>query len=206
MAWFRPASDSGAARIPAAGFAAQNGVQTAPCSEGGECIGWIEHGDWVRYDNVDFGASADRVEFRAASVTNGGWIELHQNDPDGALLGRCKVTHTGDWQLWASFTAKIKPLSGKQTICLVFKSAEPADKADASLWFAQVDATETTIWAQFDGVNPNEADVEINVRQAVFYPEKPGVNYITVRGLTMMHAATPWVPPTAEQIGCIGTH
>ncbi len=206
VAWFRPASDSGAARIPAAGFAAQNGVQTAPCSEGGECIGWIEHGDWVRYDNVDFGASADRVEFRAASVTKGGWIELHQNDPDGALLGRCKVTHTGDWQLWASFTAKIKPLSGKQTICLVFKSAEPADKADASLWFAQVDATETTIWAQFDGVNPNEADVEINVRQAVFYPEKPGVNYITVRGLTMMHAATPWAPPTAEQIGCIGTH
>ncbi len=56
------------------------------------------------------------------------------------------------------------------------------------------------------GVDPNEADVEINVRQAVFYPEKPGVNYITVRGFTMMHAATPWAPPTAEQIGLIGTH
>jgi len=40
----------------------------------------------------------------------------------------------------------------------------------------------------------------------VFYPEKPGVNYITVRGFTMMHAATPWAPPTAEQIGLIGTH
>jgi len=74
------------------------------------------------------------------------------------------------------------------------------------LWFGQVDATNTTIWAQFKGANPNEAEVEINVRQAVFYPEKPGVNYITVRGFTMMHAATPWAPPTAEQIGLIGTH
>ena len=80
------------------------------------------------------------------------------------------------------------------------------DGSDTRLWFAQVDPSNTTIWAQFRGVEPNEAEVEINVRQTVFYPGKPGVNYITVRGLTMMHAATPWAPPTAEQIGLIGTH
>lgn len=74
------------------------------------------------------------------------------------------------------------------------------------LWFGQVDETNTTIWAQFGDVNPNEAEVEINVRQTVFYPEKAGVNFITVRGFTIMHAATPWAPPTAEQIGLIGTH
>ncbi|MCK4792707.1 MAG: DUF1565 domain-containing protein, partial [Desulfobacteraceae bacterium] len=69
------------------------------------------------------------------------------------------------------------------------------------LWFGQVDKIKTAIWAQFKGINPNEARVEINVRQTVFYPDKPGVNYITVRGFAMMHAATPWAPPTAEQIG-----
>jgi alpha-N-arabinofuranosidase len=74
------------------------------------------------------------------------------------------------------------------------------------LWFGQVDETNTTIWAQFSGVNPNETEVEINVRRTVFYPDKPGINYLTVRGFTMMHAATPWAPPTAEQIGLIGTH
>jgi len=74
------------------------------------------------------------------------------------------------------------------------------------LWFGQVDKTNTTIRAQFGTVNPNEADVEINVRQTVFYPDKTGVNFITVRGFTLMHAATPWAPPTAEQIGLIGTH
>ncbi|MHC4326520.1 MAG: right-handed parallel beta-helix repeat-containing protein [Planctomycetota bacterium] len=74
------------------------------------------------------------------------------------------------------------------------------------LWFGQVDKTKTAIWAQFKGINPNEARVEINVRQTVFYPDNPGVNYIIVRGFAMMHAATPWAPPTAEQIGLIGTH
>ena len=75
-----------------------------------------------------------------------------------------------------------------------------------ALWFAEVDKENTTIWAQFKGVNPNEQLVEINVRRTVFYPEKTGINFITVRGFTMRQAATPWAPPTAEQIGLIGTH
>lgn len=74
------------------------------------------------------------------------------------------------------------------------------------LWFAIANEKETTIWAQFEEINPNEDYVEINVRQTVFYPEKPGINYITVSGFAMEHAATPWAPPTAEQIGLIGTH
>ncbi|MCX6872557.1 MAG: right-handed parallel beta-helix repeat-containing protein [Verrucomicrobia bacterium] len=76
----------------------------------------------------------------------------------------------------------------------------------APLWFGKVDKETTTIWAQFKGVDPNGQLVEINVRKTVFYPDKPGRNYITVRGFTMRHAATPWAPPTTEQIGLIGTH
>jgi len=83
----------------------------------------------------------------------------------------------------------------------VLKSAE-----SDPLWFASVDQKNTTIWAQFKGVDPNREEVEINVRQSVFYPQEPGRNYITVRGFTLEQAATPWAPPTAEQIGLIGTH
>ena len=74
------------------------------------------------------------------------------------------------------------------------------------LWFGQVDKEHTTIWAQFKGSDPNEQLAEINVRRTVFYPENPGINYITVRGFALRHAATPWAPPTAEQVGLIGTH
>ena len=81
-----------------------------------------------------------------------------------------------------------------------------APAGDTRLWFGRVDEAATTLWAQFPGVDPNRELVEINVRRAVFYPEKPGVSYLTVRGFTMRHAATPWAPPTAEQIGLVGTH
>ncbi len=77
---------------------------------------------------------------------------------------------------------------------------------EVGLWFAKVDAKDTTIWAQFNGIDPNQAPVEINVRQTVFYPRKTGVNYITVRGFTLENAATNWAPPTAEQVGVIGPH
>jgi hypothetical protein len=211
VAWLRPGGgDQPAARIPATAFAAQHGVQTAPCSEGGECLGWIEHGDWVRYENVDFGARAGQLEIRAASATAGGVIEVRLDRPDGELLGTATVGNTGDWQAWTSVQARLKPVAGRKTICLVFQS-RPADAMKAralnpNLWFAQVDNAHTTIWAQFPGVNPNEQLVEINVRQTVFYPDQPGRNFITVRGFALRHAATPWAPPTAEQIGLIGTH
>lgn len=74
------------------------------------------------------------------------------------------------------------------------------------LWFAEVDQENTSIWAQFRNVNPNAETVEINVRQSVFYPDRPGRNYITVRGFTLRHAATPWSGAMSEQIGLIGTH
>ena len=59
----------------------------------------------------------------------------------------------------------------------------------------------TTIWANFQGADPNVELVEINVRRSVFYPTEHHLDYITVRGFEMAHAATPWSPPTADQPG-----
>jgi len=74
------------------------------------------------------------------------------------------------------------------------------------LWKAKVDEDNTTIWARFKDVDPNAEMVEINVRQCVFYPDRPGRNYITVRGFIMSQAATPWSGAMSEQIGLVGTH
>jgi hypothetical protein len=206
VAWLRPGKGTGnAGRIPATSYTAKNGTQNAPCTEGGECIGFIEHGHWVRYEQLDFGAATDQMEIRAASASGGGIIEIRLDQPNGELLGTCPVPNTGEWQNWVSFQARLKPISGTKTLCLVFKGPTSAP-LNAPLWFAQVDASNTTIWAQFPRVNPNEQLVEINVRRTVFYPDQPGRNYITVRGFTMRDAATPWAPPTSEQVGLIGTH
>lgn len=71
-------------------------------------------------------------------------------------------------------------------------------------WYCETDGETTTIYANFQGADPNEEEVEINVRKACFFPEKTGLNYITVRGFEMMHAAASWAPPTAMQEGLLG--
>jgi alpha-N-arabinofuranosidase len=117
-------------------------------------------------------------------LIHGDWF-----DPKGRLHHTGAVYLNGDWLVEAAKLDDI--LSGG--------GAEP-------LWFGQVDDRETTLWAQFKGVDPNRELTEINVRQTVFYPAEVGRNYITVRGFILRRAATPWAPPTAEQIGVIGTH
>ena len=72
------------------------------------------------------------------------------------------------------------------------------------VWYTEGDEETTTIYANFQGANPNEELVEINVRRSCFYPEENGINYITVRGFEMCQAATPWTPPTADQPGLLG--
>ena len=89
-----------------------------------------------------------------------------------------------------------------------YQKEEVIRKADEKnlLWWTETDSTTTTIWSQFGNADPNKETVEINVRQTIFYPDKPFINYLTVSGFTMQHAATNWAPPTAEQMGLIGTH
>jgi alpha-N-arabinofuranosidase len=202
VAWFQ--IDGQADPVPAVRYAAQSGVKNAGSTEGGQCVGWIHEEDWVQYKSVDFGEGAEIIQFRIAGKEKGK-IEMRAGDRDGDLLGVCEVPNSGDWQEWISITGSIKKTEGKKDICLVFKGEVEA-KRMPPLWFAEVDDKNTTIWAQFKGVDPNRELVEMNVRQTVFYPEEPGRNYITVRGFTMQHAATTWAPPTAEQFGVIGTH
>lgn len=207
LAWFQIVGST--LKTPASAYSAQSGVQTAACAEGGDCIGWIEPGDWVRFDHLDVGNGIQELEFRVASASDGGVIEIRAGKADGELLGVATVPATGDWQSWTTVKARTVLLKGKQTLCFVFRAQERrtlAGKPLPGLWFAEVKEAETTIWAQFPGVNPNDQQVEVNVRPAVFYPDKPGRNFITVRGFTLRNAATQWAPPTAEQIGLIGTH
>jgi len=126
VAWLRPIG--GLAEFPktaGTSFVENHGTQNAPCEEGGDCIGYIVVGNWVKYRAVDFGEDATAVEIRAASASDGGIIEVRLNAPDGELLGTCRVPNTGGWQSWSSFKANVKPQSGVKTVCLGFKGITP---------------------------------------------------------------------------------
>lgn len=75
-------------------------------------------------------------------------------------------------------------------------------------WYTEQDETtdETIFYANFQGKDPNQENIEINVRRECFFPSKTGVGYITVSGFKINKAATTWAPPAAFQDGMIGPH
>ena len=87
-----------------------------------------------------------------------------------------------------------------------FKVTMPYPEDTIYKWYCEVDDVNTTIYANFHSYNPNEELIEINVRKACFYPEVSSINYITVSGFEMAHAACPYTPPTSNQIGLLGVN
>ena len=76
-------------------------------------------------------------------------------------------------------------------------------------WHTLTENDITSIWANFDESNPNESNVEITSRGRAFFPEKPGLGYITIQGFIVMNVANHWTPPVVYQpaaIGCNGGH
>lgn len=157
-------------------------------------------------------AKGEKVEIKGSEVIKG-W----ERENDKTWLVRIPNTFWGDFNPYAdtihgdwlergqwSHSGEVY-LNDKALVETPKLENVLAGKLDSAFWFCRVDADTTLIWANFN-VDPNCETVEINVRQSVFYPSKPYVNYIHVRGFTMSHAATPWAPPTAEQPGLIGTH
>ncbi|MFW5808121.1 MAG: right-handed parallel beta-helix repeat-containing protein [Spirochaetota bacterium] len=82
----------------------------------------------------------------------------------------------------------------------------PSEEQTRYVWYTENDTENTTLYANFQGADPNDELVEINVRRSCFYPTVTGVDYITVRGFEMSQAATPWAPPTADQPGLLGAN
>ncbi len=107
--------------VEAETFAAQKGVETGPCSEGGMNLTDLQDGDWVKIAGVDFGAKgARKFKARIAGEGPAGAIELRLGGPDGTLIGSCTVRATGGGQTWADVSCKIAGATGVQDLYLKF--------------------------------------------------------------------------------------
>ena len=78
--------------------------------------------------------------------------------------------------------------------------------ASSCRWHVGEEDDGVALHAWFDGADPRSVTVEATIRGTVFTPAHAGIDFITVRGFELCHAATPWAPPTAAQIGIIGPH
>lgn len=122
----------------------------------------------------------------------------------GDWLWSKRVHHTGDVYLNDVSLYEEFSLDKVYTPDTIRTIRDP--QGSTNVWFAEVDAEHTTIYANFGNVDPNKETVEVSVRPTCFYPTREGLNYITIRGFYISQAATQWAAPTAEQVGMVAPH
>ena len=140
-----------------------------------------------------------------AEEVDGDWIVYADADTPKKHLGEVYLNGTSFYEV-TSRDAVANPAQRTEVIDHWTGITEQVrDPRQTQLvWYAEVGPDQTTIWANFQGAEPNAENVEINVRRSVFYPTEHHLDYITVRGFELAHAATPWAPPTADQPALIG--
>jgi beta-glucanase (GH16 family) len=128
------------ATIQAESSNAQSGTQTEACADtgGGQDVGYIANGDWLRYDNVNFGSTAARqFVARVASGAGGGvsgLVEVRLDSRTSAPVGSFAIANTGGWQSWRTVPANMAAVTGSHTVYLTFTSGQPADYVNVN-WF-----------------------------------------------------------------------
>lgn len=176
--------------------------------------------EWVKPANGSRAASG-RIVYEAAQgeravIKGSEQIDNWENTGGGIWKAVVSNTVFGDWNPYAEVIDGdwlMEPLDNKLHTGQVYLNGAALHEvsniesaAENMTWYAEVNDNETVIYANFGNKNPNDELTEINVRKCCFYPELTGINYITVRGFEMAHAACPWAPPTADQPGLIGVH
>jgi hypothetical protein len=115
-----PSAFSAFVQTAASSFTSQFGIQLEASSEGGQNVAYVDNGDYIAFDNVNFGSGASSVALRVASQTSGGNIEIRLGSASGTLAGTCAVTSTGGWQSWTTKSCAISTISGVHNLYLKF--------------------------------------------------------------------------------------
>jgi hypothetical protein len=164
--------------------------------------GWVSEGGTVWRATVDNALFGEFNPYR--EEVGGDWIVY----PEGAPrkhLGEVYLDGLSFYEV-AGRDAVTDPPLRTEVVDDWTGVTEPVRNPEQTrlVWYAEVGEEATTIWANFQGVDPNTELAEINVRRSVFYPVEHHLDYLTVRGFELAQAACPWTPPTADQPGLIG--
>jgi len=93
---------------------------------GGQNVGWINSGDWLRFDDVNFGDTpATQFAARVASDVDddgGGRVEIRIDSPANQPAGTLAVSSTDGWQNWETRSTGITATTGLHTVFLTFAS------------------------------------------------------------------------------------
>jgi hypothetical protein len=99
-------------------------VDLEPSTDGGNDVGWIAAGEWLKYSVNVAASDSYTVTFRVASLGQGGAFHLEVNGTN--VSGSIVIPDTGDWQSWQSVTGTVALTAGLQVLRVVMDAGGPS--------------------------------------------------------------------------------
>jgi hypothetical protein len=109
-------------RTEAETIASSQGLKTSKGPDG-MYVTAIDSGDYIKVKGVDFEKGAKEFMASVASTSANAAIEIHLDNPAGALLGTLNVKNTGNLESWMVQSCKVSRKSGIHDVYFVFKAA-----------------------------------------------------------------------------------
>ena len=163
--------------IQAENYGSMAGIQTETTTDtdGGLDVGYIDTGDWMAYNNVNFPASGTYlIEYRVASLSGGGQLSADLN-AGSTILGTLNVPSTGGWQNWTTISHTVSVTAGTYNLGVYAQAggwnlnwiriSQVSAAAAASAASGKVVAQTATIDAPRSGfvLYPNPAKSQLNI-------------------------------------------
>jgi len=98
--------------------AVTGGQQGTELENGGTTVGYIEGGDWLRFDGVALDGLTTLTLTYAKEIA-GGSVEIRLDDPTGTLLGSFSPPTTGGWATWQEGQVSLAAATGTHALYLV---------------------------------------------------------------------------------------
>ena len=98
--------------------AVTGGQQGTQLENGDTTVGYIEGGDWLRFDGVALDGLTTLTLTYAKEIA-GGSLEIRLDDPTGTLLGSFSPPTTGGWATWQEGQVSLAAATGTHALYLV---------------------------------------------------------------------------------------
>ncbi len=120
----------GSTTTEAENYNTMSGVATGTCKEGTLQVYAANDGDWIAFNNYDFGTGQTTFSARAAlDYMNGhtSKIEIRLDSLTGPIIGNCNIepTQMNDWNYFQTFSTNITNTTGTHNLYLIFKKTGP---------------------------------------------------------------------------------
>ena len=109
-----------------------------PSGVDGNQVAQLSNGDYLEYNNINFGSGSSQFDARVASGASpgvSGLVEVVLDNPSNTPVGSFAVASTGGWSTWKTIPANISKVTGTHNVYLEFSSGAGGNPPYVSLHY-----------------------------------------------------------------------